>query len=157
MSADGLLGAPDSDQSIARPSRVDWAVIVLWVAWLVSGAALFVNQVVFHGSGIGPGPFLGIMSLAIQAVAFWFVRRGSVIARSFVIVILVLAVLPLGILPRLFAERAVYSAGYLAVGFALKAVAVWLLFTGDSADWFAALRDHSAAARVSSREESAGV
>ena len=43
---------------------------------------------------------------------------------------LVLAALPLGILPRLFAERAVYSASYLVLGFMLKAVAVWLLFTG---------------------------
>ena len=120
-----------------RPARVDAAVIALWVAWAVSAVALFVNQVLFHGEGIGPGPSLGGMSLAIQAIAFWLVRRGSSIARSFVIVILVLAVLPLGILPRLFAERAVYSASYLALGFALKAVAAWLLFTGDSGEWFA--------------------
>jgi hypothetical protein len=32
----------------------------------------------------------------------------------------------------------VYSAGYLVLGFALKAVAVWLLFTGASTEWFAA-------------------
>jgi len=30
----------------------------------------------------------------------------------------------------------VYSASYLVLGFALKAVAAWLLFTGDSSDWF---------------------
>ena len=120
-----------------RPARVDAALIALWAAWVVSAIALFVNQVVFHGSGIGPGPSLGIMSLAIQAVAFWFVRRGSQIARAFVVVIAVLAILPHGILPRLFAERGVYSAGYLVLGFALKAVATWLLFTGDAAAWFA--------------------
>ena len=69
-------------------------------------------------------------------IAFWFVGRGSSIARSFVIVVLVLAALPLGTLPRFFAERAVYSASYLVLGFALKAVAAWLLFTGDSGEWF---------------------
>jgi len=120
-----------------RPARVNAAVIALWAAWTVSAVALFVNQVVFHGVGIGPGPSLGVLSLAIQAVAFWFVRCGSSIARSFVILILALAALPLGMLPRLFAERAMYSAGYLVLGFALKAVGAWLLFTGDSLRWFA--------------------
>jgi hypothetical protein len=116
-------------------------VIALWAAWSVSAVALFVNQVLFHGAGIGPGPSMGIVSLAIQAVAFWFVRRGSSVARSFVIVVLVVAALPLGMVPRLVAERAAYSAGYLMVGFALKAAAVWLLFTGESQQWFAAARD----------------
>src|SRR5262245_3172181 len=88
-----------------RPARVNAAAIALWAAWSVSAAALFVNQVMFHGSGIGPGPSLGIMSLAIQAVAFWFVMRGSSIARVFIILVLVLSALPLGMLPRLFAER----------------------------------------------------
>ena len=120
-----------------RPARVNAAVIALWAAWSVSAVALFVNQVVFHGSGIGPGPSLGIMSLAIQAVGFWFVMRGSSMARAFMILVMVLAALPLGILPRLFAERAVYSASYLVLGFMLKAIAVWLLFTGDSLRWFA--------------------
>jgi len=55
-----------------RPARVNGAVTALWAAWTVSAVALFVNQVVFHGLGIGPGPSLGVLSLAIQAVAFWF-------------------------------------------------------------------------------------
>ena len=120
-----------------RPARVNAAVVALWAAWSVSAVALVVNQSAFHGSGIGPGPSMGIVSLAIQAVAFWFVRRGSSIARAVVILVLVLAALPLGMMPRLFADRAVYSASYLMVGFILKAVAVWLLFTGDSVRWFA--------------------
>ena len=120
-----------------RPARVNAALIALCSAWTLSAVALLVNQVVFHGAGIGPGPSLGITSLAIQAVAFWFVMRGSSMARAFMILVMVLAALPLGILPRLFAERAVYSASYLLLGFILKATAVWLLFTGDSLRWFA--------------------
>jgi hypothetical protein len=80
------------------------------------------------------------VSLGIQAVAFWYVRRGSSIARSVVIVFFVLAALPLAIVPRLVTERAVYSGGYLVVGFVLKGVAVWLLFTGAAADWFVPTR-----------------
>ena len=127
-----------------RPPRVDAAVIALWAAWAVSAVALFVNQVVFHGAGIGPGPSMGILNLAVQAVAFWFVRRGSSIARIFVVLVVVLAVLPLGMLPRLLAGRAAYSASYLALGFALKAVAVWLLFTGEAREWFDARRPEAA-------------
>ena len=122
------------------PTRVRVALIALWAAWAVSALALFVNQVVFHGTEIGPGPAAGIVSLIIQAVAFWYVRRGSAIARSVVIVFLVLAALPLAILPRLVTERAVYSGGYLVLGFMLKGIAAWLLFTGDSTEWFAQAR-----------------
>jgi hypothetical protein len=122
--------------SAMPPGRVRLAVIALWAAWLVSAAALFVNQVLFHGSGIGPGPAMGVASLATQAVVFWFVRRGSRVARSFVIVIAVLAALPLPIVPRLVGERSVYSAGYLVIAFLLKVVAVWLLFTGQASAWF---------------------
>lgn len=120
----------------ARPARVDAAVIALWAAWTVSAVALFVNQVVFHGAGIGPGPATGIPSLAIQAIVIWFVRRGSSVARSVVVLVLVLAALPVGMVPRLFAERAAYSASHLVLGFGLKAIAVWLLFTGDARGWF---------------------
>ena len=120
-----------------RPARVDAAVIALWAAWCVSATALFTNQVVFHGACIGPSPAMGLLSLVIQAVAFLFVRRGSPVARGFVVLVLVVAALPLGMVPRLFAGRAVSSAGYLVLGFALKAVAVWLLFTGESLRWFA--------------------
>jgi hypothetical protein len=119
------------------PTRVRVAVIALWAALLVSAVALVVNQVLFHGSGIGPGPAAGVASLVVQAVVIWFVRRGSAVARALVIVFALLAALPLGIVPRLIAERSVYSAGYLLLGFALKGVATWLLFTGDSSKWFA--------------------
>ena len=119
------------------PRRVRVAVLALWGAWLLSAVALFVNQVLYHGAGIGPGPAMGVLSLAVQAGIIWFVRRGGSVARALVVLFLVLAALPLGIVPRLTSERAVYSAGYLVGGFLLKAVASWLLFTGDATEWFA--------------------
>lgn len=119
------------------PARVRGALIALCAAWVVSAAALFVNQVLFHGSGIGPGPSLGIVSLALQAVVFWFLSRGSATARTLVVFSLLLATLPLGMVPRLIVERAVFSASYTVLGFVLKGFGVWLLFTGESTEWFA--------------------
>jgi hypothetical protein len=119
------------------PARVRAALIALCAAWVSSAVALFVNQVLFHGSRIGPGPSLGTISLAIQAVLFWFVSRGSATARTLVVLVLVVAVLPLGMLSRLITQRELFSASYTLLAFALKGIAVWLLFTGDSVDWFA--------------------
>lgn len=122
------------------PSRVRRALIALWLAWILSATALFVNQFLFLGSGIGPGPSLGILSLIGQAAAFVFVRRGSPVARAVVVVFLVLATLPLEMLGRLIAEQSVWSASYTAAGFVLKASGVLLLFTGESRRWFAGSR-----------------
>jgi hypothetical protein len=122
-----------------RPRRVTYAVIALAAAWIVTATALAINQLVFHGSGIGPGPFLGIVSLALQAVVIALVARGSVVARAFVVLFFVLAVLPLQLVPRLVAEGSTSSAIYTVLGFVLKGVATVLLFTGESRRWFGAL------------------
>jgi len=123
-----------------RPLRVVSAVILLSVALITSGTALFVNQLVFHGSGIGPGLSLGLATLVIQAVIIWLVARGSQVGRALVLVFLVLATLPLGMVSRLMAEGSIVSAAYTVVGFLLKAIAAVLLFTGDSRRWFAVPR-----------------
>jgi hypothetical protein len=121
-----------------RPARIGHALSVLWAAWVASAAALFINQFIFRGSGIGPGLSLGIVSLAVQAVVFLFVGRASVVARSLVVAFLILAALPLQIVDRLIAEGSGWSALYTTIGFALKAIGVFLLFTGDAKRWFAA-------------------
>jgi len=123
-----------------RPPRVRHALIALWGAWLLSATALVINQFLFGGSGIGPGLSLGIVSLAVQAVVFVLAGRGSLVARAFAVAFLLLAILPLQMLPRLVAERSLVSAAYTALGFALKALGVALLFTGDAKTWFAAQR-----------------
>jgi hypothetical protein len=120
-----------------RPTRVNWALAVLWAAWAVSLVALLVNQFLYRGSGIGPGWVLGILSLTVQAVVFIFVSRGSPIGRGLTVVFLLLAALPLPMVGRLIVERSAWSATYLGLGFSLKAVAVFLLFTGDARKWFA--------------------
>ena len=121
-----------------RPTRVSRALTALWAAWGVTATALLVNQFYFHGTGIGPGLSLGLVSLAIQAVVFVSVGRGSHTARALAIIFLVLATLPLQMLGRLITERSIVTATYTAIGLALKASGVFLLFTGDSRGWFAA-------------------
>ena len=120
----------------SAPTRVRRALMALWAAWVVSAAALFMNQFVFHGSGIGPGLPLGLLSLVVQAIVFVFIARRSTVARAASIVFLVLATLPLQMVGRLIVEQAFWSAGYTAAGFALKATGVLLLFTGESKGWF---------------------
>jgi hypothetical protein len=120
-----------------RPARVAYALVALWAAWTLSAVALGVNQIVFHGSGIGPGPSLGIISLIVQVALFVFVARGSIVARGLVVLLLAVAALPLQMIPHLLAERSIFSAGYTLLGFALKGVAAVLLFTGEANIWFA--------------------
>jgi hypothetical protein len=129
-------GAERARSRSDRPTRVGLALIALWAACVASAIALFVNQFVFHGSGIGPGLPLGIVSLAVQAVLLVLVGRGSRAARIATVGFLVLAAIPLQMLGRLIAEGARYPASYTAAAFALKAVGVFLLFTGDSSRWF---------------------
>jgi len=119
-----------------RPTRVAWALAALWAAWTVSLVALLINQLFYKGSGIGPGWVLGTPSLALQVVVFIFVSRGHPIARALTVAFLFLAALPLPIVARSIAERAVWSATYLGLGFAFKAVAVFLLCTGSARRWF---------------------
>jgi hypothetical protein len=116
--------------------RVTAALIALWIAWAISATALVVNQMVFGGSGIGPGPSMGIISLVIQAAILVGVSRRSRLARALTVVFLLLAVLPLQMIPRLIADGAYVSAAYTAAGFVLKAVGVGLLFTGEARTWF---------------------
>ena len=126
--------------ALPRPPHIHYALIALWGAWFLSATALVINQFVFGGSGIGPGLSLGTVSLAVQAVVFVGVGRASLLARAVVVAFLVLAVLPLQMVQHLVAERSFVSATYTALGFALKAIGVIMLFTGDAKTWFAAQR-----------------
>jgi len=104
------------------------ALIALWAAWLLSAAALVINQFVFGGSGIGPGLPMGIVALAVQAVMLVFIARGNPVARALAVAFALLAVLPLQMLPHLLDEGALLSATYTALSFALKAIGTILLF-----------------------------
>jgi len=124
-------------RSVRSPVRVRYALVALWMAWLVSAIALFVNQFLNHESGIGPGLSTGGISLCVQAIALISIGRGSAFGRSVAVVFLLPSAISLSILGRLIAEHSFVSAAYTVVGFALKAIGVYLLFTGESRTWFA--------------------
>jgi hypothetical protein len=52
-----------------QPNRVTIALLAVSIAWIDSAAALAINQLVLHGSSVGPGPLLGIVSLVAQAAS----------------------------------------------------------------------------------------
>jgi len=66
----------------------------------------------------------------------FFVDAGF--ARGIIVAFLALATISLSILNRPTTEKSFISAGITVLGFVLKAVGVYLLFTGRSKEWFAA-------------------
>jgi hypothetical protein len=118
------------------PVRVRYGLIALWIAWAITAIALAVNQLVFHGSGIGPGPAIGVFSLVVQAIAIVAIGRRSAIARGVAVLFLLVATVNLQIVGRLVAERSYVSAGYTVLGWVFKALGVYLLFTKQSKHWF---------------------
>ena len=125
---------------IPPPARVRAALVAWWSAWVVSAAALAVNQLWFRGIGVGPGWQLGIAALVVQAVMLVRIGQCDAVARMVSAGFLVLAVSTLPIVIRMVSEHSVWSAGYLAAGLTLKTIGVFLLFTGASSDWFAERR-----------------
>jgi len=119
-----------------RPITVRVAVSLLWTAWILSAAALGINQIACAGAGIGPGPALGVVSLGVQAVVWVFVGRGHPAARAMTVAFALIAVFPLQMIAGLVSERAFFSAGHTLLSFALKATSVALLFDSDSRRWF---------------------
>ena len=120
-----------------RPARVSVALYALGGAWLISAIGLGVNHLVFLGQAIGPGPGAGFLSLIFQAAAIILIACGNQVGRLLVVLTAALSALPLPMLGRLIAERSPFSVVYIAGTFALKAIAVLLLYTGESNRWFA--------------------
>jgi len=121
----------------SRPRRVQGAIVLLWVSWSISVCALGANALLFQGGAAGVGLVVGVLMLLLQASVIQWVGSGSRIARALFLVFMFLAIPGLLVLGKLIADTSVLSALATVVGFTLKAVAVFLLFTGASAQWFA--------------------
>jgi hypothetical protein len=125
-----------------RPTRVTLALVAVTIAWIDSAAALAINQLVLGGSGVGPGPLLGVVSLVVQAASIVLVARGSATGRVLVAFFFIVATLPLPMVAPLASDGSTMAAAYLAIGFALKGAATLLLFTGESNQWFTSAQGH---------------
>jgi hypothetical protein len=122
--------------AVQVPHRVRLASAMLWVSWAISACALVANSFLFQGRGAGIGSAIGAVTLCLQAVAIYFVGKGNNAARILFIVVLVLAIPGLLVVGRVIAARSLLSALATLTGFSLKAIALFLLFTGASRRYF---------------------
>ena len=113
------------------------ALVLLWSAWFVNATAMFINQVVFSGRGIGPGPVLGSVSLGIQALALAFIQRGGRIGLAIAVMFALIAALPMAMMPSLLSDSALLSAASVGLSFVLKVCGTGLLLTPHGMRWFA--------------------
>src|SRR5437868_4890357 len=105
-----------------------WALLALWAAWLVNAAALFINQVLHHGIGVGPGPAMGALSLLIQAVANVAIGRGLMAARWIAVAFALISLVPLPMLGRLVPAHEYWAAAFLTLSCLGKVIGTILLF-----------------------------
>ena len=93
-------------------ASVGVGVAALWAAWSLSAAALFINQVVLDGSLNRSGPLLGMLSLfrAGRRLRLRWPRPPT--PRSVAVAVMLIAALPLEMVARLIAERAIVAAIY---------------------------------------------
>ena len=118
------------------PSRVHYAVIMLWSAWGISAVALLINCFLFQGTGAKAGSLGGIAGLVLQAIAIYYISKGNNVARVFVLVIFLLGTPGVLLVCHLIAAKSLFSVTLTIIGYLLRAIAVFLLFTGDSGNWF---------------------
>jgi hypothetical protein len=97
-----------------QPNRVTIALLAVSIAWIDSAAALAINQLVLHGSSVGPGPLLGIVSLIAQAAAIVLVAMGNRIGRAIIAFFFIVATLPLPMIARFVSAGSTMAAANLS-------------------------------------------
>ena len=115
------------------PKRVRTSISLLWVAWGISLLALAINSFLLHSLA---GGIVGIVALALQAIVIYFITNGSNVARILLLVLLFLAIPGILIFLQRIASSSVSSAAMTVIGFSLRVIATYFLFTGESRPWF---------------------
>jgi len=115
------------------PRRVRTSISLLWVAWGISVIALAINS--FHLRSL-PGAVGGIIALGLQALLIHFLAKGNNTARILLIVFLFLAIPGLLMFVQEIAAESFLSAAMTVIGFLLRVIATYLLFTRESRPWF---------------------
>jgi hypothetical protein len=112
------------------PKRVRIALTLLWVAWAVSVCTVIIRA---HASVSQSS--VNLAAAAVQALVIYFIGRRSNAAR---IVLLVLLLINTALSPLIWAAltRNSFSAAPTVVGYLMRIIAVALLFTGESKQWF---------------------
>jgi TPR repeat protein len=121
------------------PSRVKLALLLLWTNLALALARLSLASFLDQSLGVGFGCFIGAVGLAFHSVLLRFVGKGSNKARAILLVGILLAI-PLSPFLVQTAIKSFPSATFTIVGLALHAFGVFLLFSGESSNWFSSRR-----------------
>jgi hypothetical protein len=129
--------ASEALQSSSVPSPVRVSVALLWFAWALSGGLTFFNHHLLQGyGGSSLGLLLGLAGLIVQAVAIYFIGRGSNVARIVAVVFFLLATPGFYFVMRFMSALSVLSVSLSIVGYLLRLVAIVLLFGTAARLWF---------------------
>jgi hypothetical protein len=113
------------------PYRVYVALALLWVAWAVSACTLAVRVFIF-GAGFG---WVGFIGVAIQALLIYFIGKRSNAARILMLILALIITAEGALLLKVLAQSSV-SAVPTIIGYLLRVIALVLLFSGESRQWF---------------------
>ena len=121
-------------ESNSKPPLVQTAVTVLWTAWAISACGIVANTLLLSG---GRGAAITAISiLLLHAVVYNLISKGNNIARWLLLVFVLLAIPKLLLVGNYIANDTAILAIEVVIDFSLRAVAVILLFTGASAQYF---------------------
>jgi hypothetical protein len=115
------------------PSHTRFALVLLWVAWLISVCAWIVHLYEVRGPTADLYSVAGLPAVITQGVLIYFIGRGSNLARLLVL---------LAAIPALIVVQVFFSAQFnlsplrLWVEAALRGAAIALLLTPQSTRWF---------------------
>ena len=129
------------------PSRVKFALLLLWTNLALALVRLSLASLLDQSLGVGLGCFIGAVGLAFHSVLLRFVGKGSNTARAILLVSILLAI-PLTPFLAQTAIKSVQSATFTIVGLALHGFGVFLLFSGESINWFSRQRHATVELRV---------
>jgi hypothetical protein len=119
------------------PPTARVAVVLLWVAWIISACMVLVRAI--RLGGLDTATLAGLAALLVQSVIFYFVGRGSNAARIALLVVILLGLPSLLVLHHtvgLIVRHLPMSALISLVDLALKVFACVLLFTPTARLWF---------------------
>ena len=115
------------------PRQVYLALVLLWLAWLISVSAWLVHSYAAVDRGADLYAMVGFPAALIQAVLVYLIGKRNNIARLLVVVVAIPAFIVVQIF---FSERVAFSALRLGVEALMRGTAVILLLTPASSRWF---------------------
>jgi len=123
------------------PSSVRTAVWLLSIAWLLSVALTIFNFFLFRSPlqslGVSVQATLSsICALLVQAIAIYFIARGSNVARIVALIFLLLATPGFFFIMWFMSTVSLLSVSLSTVGYTLRLIAIFLLFGPHARPWF---------------------